>query len=443
MTAGGGAAVVTPLRADPDFRRYWWARVVSVTGTVVTTVALPVLVYRLTGSPALTALTTTLEALPYLLVGLVAGAVADRVDRRRLMVAADLLNVVVVGSVPLAWFLGHLTVPHVLVAAFLVQTVFTFYDGANFGALPVLVGTARVADANAAVWSVGGVIDLVGPAAAGAALAVLAPAELLVVDAASYAVSAVLVARIGRPLSRPRERRAGREGLAAVGGEVREGLAFLWRHAGVRTMTAMGTLQSAAGGGFMALFVPWSDRVLGIGTSGWRFGVLYSVWGIGGVAAASASARLQRRLGAPWVCLLAMPLSAAAGIAATLTGSWVVAAVLLVAWGVAYQLVLVASITYRQTVTPEHLLGRVNTTARMLSWGVGWSLGAVVAGLLSDGLGVQRTMLALACASVVAALLGWLSPLRAADPARSGEPALDHLVGASDSTPSGAESMGP
>ncbi|GAA1874382.1 MFS transporter [Lapillicoccus jejuensis] len=441
------ASVVStlPLRADRDFRRYWWARVVSVTGTVVTTVALPVLVYRLTGSPGLTALTTTLEALPYLLVGLVAGAVADRVDRRRLMVAADLVNVVVVGSVPLAWFLGHLTVPHVLVTAFLVQTVFTFYDGANFGALPVLVGTARVADANAAVWSVGGVVDLVGPAAAGAVLAVLHPAELLVVDAASYAVSAVLVARIGRPLSRTRERRGGR---AAVVGEVREGLGFLWRHTGVRTLTFMGTLQSAAGGGFMALFVPWSDRVLGIGTSGWRFGLVYSVWGIGGVAAATASARLQRRLGATRVCLLAMPLSAAAGIAATLTRSWVVAALVLVAWGVAYQLVLVASITYRQTVTPEHLLSRVNTTARMLAWGVGWSLGAVAAGALAGGLGVQRTMLVLACASVLAALLGWLSPLRSGDPHDRAERAGradgspdDHLVGAPDGSPRGAESM--
>lgn len=140
------APLVGRLRDDADFRRYWLARLVSVTGTVISSVAMPVLVYRLTGSPALTALTTTLEALPYVVVGLAAGAIADRLDRRRLMVAADVANVLVVGSVPVLWWLGHLTVAHVLVAAFLTQAVFTFFDGATFGALPVLVGRSRGVD---------------------------------------------------------------------------------------------------------------------------------------------------------------------------------------------------------------------------------------------------------------------------------------------------------
>jgi len=189
------------LRDDADFRRYWAARIASLSGSIVTAVAMPVLIYRLTASPGLTALTTTLEALPYLVVGLLAGALADRLDRKRVMVVADLLNVLVVGSVPLAWWLGVLTVPHVLVAAFCAQLLFTFFDGANFGALPVLVGRARVGEANAAIWGFGGVLDLLMPAAAGALLAVLHPADLLAVDALSYAVSAMLVRSIGRALS--------------------------------------------------------------------------------------------------------------------------------------------------------------------------------------------------------------------------------------------------
>ena len=160
MTAPA-ADVPGRLRDDPDFRRYWVARVASLAGSIVTAVAMPVLVYRMTGSPGLTALTTTLEALPYLLVGLVAGALGDRLDRQRLMVTADVLNVVVVGSVPLAWWLGGLTVPHVLAAAFSAQLLFTFFDGANFGALPVLVGRSRVGEANAAIWGFGGVLMVV------------------------------------------------------------------------------------------------------------------------------------------------------------------------------------------------------------------------------------------------------------------------------------------
>src|SRR4051794_26220495 len=127
------------LRDDPDFRRYWIARVLSVTGSLVTAVALPVLVYRLTGSPVLTALVSALEAAPYLVFGLFAGALSDRWNRRSVMVSADLINALVIGSVPLAHWFGVLSVAHVLVAAFVVQSVFTFFDGANFGALPVLV----------------------------------------------------------------------------------------------------------------------------------------------------------------------------------------------------------------------------------------------------------------------------------------------------------------
>jgi MFS family permease len=163
------------LAEDADFRRYWLARVLSVTGSLVTLVAMPVLVYRLSGSPFLTALVTTLEAAPYLLFGLFAGALSDRWNRRTVMVAADVVNTVVIASVPIAHWLGVLTVAQVLVAAFAAQLVFTFFDGANFGALPVLVGRARVAQANAAVWTASSLIELFVPAATG----VLLPSSIL------------------------------------------------------------------------------------------------------------------------------------------------------------------------------------------------------------------------------------------------------------------------
>lgn len=408
MTDG---ALPPRLRDDRDFRLYWASRSVSLGGSIITLVAMPVLVYRLTGSTALTALTATLDALPYLLVGLVAGALSDRWDRKRVMVSADLANVVVLGSVPLAHWLGVLSVVHVLVAGFVAQTLFTFFDGANFGALPVLVGRDQVGAANAAVWGVGGVLDLTVPALAGVSLAVLHPANLLAVDALTFLVSALLVRSIGRALSSDRSHLPPLR-PAVLLADVREGVRFLWRHDGVRANTIIGTLQSVAGAGCIALFVPWSDQVLQIGTSGWRFGLLYAVWGVGGVVASAASPRLLRVATPARLTLLAIPVSGLAGLAVALTTSWVVATLLMVVWGVAYQLVIITSITFRQQVTPEHLLGRVNTAGRMLSWGLGWTLGSVAAGALAERVGVRPALIAMVSVGIAAAAYAWASPLR-------------------------------
>ncbi|TWD83633.1 putative MFS family arabinose efflux permease [Kribbella amoyensis] len=405
------AGVPERLRDDADFRRYWLARAFSITGSMVTAIALPVLVYRLSGSPFLTALVSALEAAPYLLAGLFAGALSDRWNRRRVMISADLVNAVVIGSIPLAHWLGVLTVAHVLVVGCLVQSIYTFFDGANFGALPVLVGRERVAQANAAVWTASSLIELMVPPLAGLVLAVLSPATLLALDALSFVASAAAVRGIIRSMSQVRE---GRPPLRprVLFADIGEGIRFLVRHPGVRTMTIVGALQSFAGGGFVALMVVWCDRVLHIGTSGLRFGLVFGAWGIGGMAAAVGLPRLLRRVRPAAITLFALPVSAVLGIVTALVPTWPLAAIALLTWGSAYMLVIVNSITYRQQVTPEHLLGRVNTAGRMLSWGVGWTLGAIVGGVLGGHLGVRAAMVVLGVAGFGAVLVAWTSPLR-------------------------------
>jgi MFS family permease len=111
------SASVTPLRADPVWRQFFAAHAVSVVGTAVTTVVLPIALFQRTGSPGWTALLTALQTIPYLLFGLVAGAVADRSDRRRIMLRADLAAAAIVGSVPAADALGVLTTAHLVVAS--------------------------------------------------------------------------------------------------------------------------------------------------------------------------------------------------------------------------------------------------------------------------------------------------------------------------------------
>lgn len=400
----------TTLREDPDFRRYWLARQVSVAGTLVTAVALPVLVYRLSGSPSLTALVTLVEGLPYLLFGLVSGALSDRLDRRRVMVVADLLSAVAIGSVPLAHALGMLTVGHALVAGFLAQACFVFFDGAAFGALPAIVGRDRLAPANAAIWGFGSLLDLGVPMAAGLLLALLDPALLLGVDALSFIASAACVAGITVRLSGVRDLPP--LSARALVDEVGVGLRFLVGHPGVRSQTVIGFLMSLSGAGFMALSVPFADRILDVGTSGWRFGLLFATWGVGGVLAALLTPRLHRRMPTTRATLLALPVSAAAGLVVVTTSSWLVAVVAMAVWGVAYQSVVLTSITYRQMATPEPLLGRVNTAGRMLSFGIGWTGGALGASAVAGLLGTRTALVSVVSVGVLAVVFGWLSPLR-------------------------------
>jgi len=408
---GMSTAAGERLRDDADFRRYWLARALSITGSMVTAIALPVLVYRLSGSTVLTATVTALEAAPYLLTGLFAGALADRWNRRRVMVTSDLVNAVLVGSIPVAHLLGVLHVAQVLIVAFTVQGVYTFFDGANFGALPVLVGRARVAQANSVVWTASSLIELFVPPVTGLVLAVLHPASLLAVDALSFAASALAVRGIVRAMSEVRE------GLPplrprVVFADIAEGVRYLAGHAGVRTMTIIGSLQSFAGGGFMALMVVWCDRVLQVGTSGLRFGIVWGTWGIGGLIAALGLPRLLKRMSPAAITLYALPASAVLGVLSPLSPGWVVAAIALLVWGSAYVLVIVNAVSYRQQVTPEQLLGRVNTAGRMLSWGVGWTFGSVVGGVLGNAFGIRPGMVLMGLVGFVAVLVAWTSPLR-------------------------------
>ena len=408
------ASHVVPLRHHRDFRRYWLARQISVAGTLVTAVALPVLVYRLSGSPSLTALVTVVEGVPYLLLGLFSGALSDRLDRQRVMVVADVVAGLTIASVPVAYALGSLTAAHALVAGFLTQAAFVFFDGAAFGAVPAIVGRDRIGSANSAIWGFGSLLDLGVPMLAGVLLAVAHPAVLLGVDALSFLVSAACVASIRTRLS---VERSGvpplRPGVLLA--EVGVGLRFLWGHAGVRSQTVVGFLLSLSGAGFMALSVPYADRLLGVGTSGWRFGLVFAAWGVGGILVAVLTPRMLRVVSPIRLSLLWLPVAALVGIVVALTSTWQAAVGLMVVWGVSYQGVLLTSMTYRQQVTPEPLLGRVNTAGRMLSFGIGWTCGAVGASALAGLVGLRPALVGVVSVGILAAVFGWLSPLRTMD----------------------------
>jgi MFS family permease len=394
---------------DRDFSRYLSARVLSVTGAVVSAVALPVLVYQLTGSAGWTSAVTAAEALPYLVFGLLAGALADRLDRRKMMVALDFAVAAVLLSVPLAWLAGGLTAPHVVVVAFATQTAFVFFDAANFGALPALVGKERLTVAYATLYGRTTVVELVVPGVTGLLVAVVAPAALLAVNALTAVGSALLLRGITSSMANPRPVR----GAGEIAADVREGLRFLWHEPIIRTLTLVGATHSVAIGAWMALLVPFADRVLGVAPrDDLRLAALFTSWGVGAIIASRLLPGLTARWGGARLALTALPLSLLGSLFVLVSGHWLVACAAVVYWGAASATVVINGITYRQQVCPAELQSRVNTTGRMIAWGLGQPLGAALAGGLSVAAGDPRAGLAAGVAVLLAGVvLAWVTPV--------------------------------
>ena len=393
------------LWADADWRRYWTSRIVSYAGGTITYVAAPILVYALSGSPLLTGVTAATEGLPYLLFGLVAGALADRVDRRRVMVGADVVNAAVLATVPLAAALGRLTAVHVILAGLVTMTVFVFWDAANFGAVPTLVGKERIREANNAVWGATQVFDVVLPGVVGVLVAWIAPSTLYWVNAFTFLASAFLVRSITRSLTGEREGEHPR-----LRDDVLTGLRWLWAHTTLRTMTFIGTTVSFSMGAVMGQLVPFADKVLGIRQGDLRLGEVFAVFSLGGLVGTLAGRWLKPFTPAR-VSLVSTTAMAALIVAIPWPHDYRFTFVLVFLFGVANLISVVNNITFRQEETPEDMQSRVNTTGRMLSWGLGAPAGALLGGVVAGAFGPAWGMASGSVVVVVGVTLGWFSQL--------------------------------
>lgn len=393
-----------PLRRVPDFRWFWLSRVVSGLGSAVTTVALPVLAFQETGSPLVVSLVAAAATLPYVVFGLIAGTVADRTDRRRLMILTDWLNAGCIASVPVASALGILTGGQVLFVALVSAALGLFFDAGVYGFVPDIVGKDKLTEANSAVYGAQTVVRIAGNAVAGGLIVLFRPAGTLALDALSFAASALLLKAVTHTTARSDKPVAARPGFRE---SVREGLLFLRHHPTLRLMTVVGTLQSFSGGAVIGQLVVFADRVLGIHGSDGRIGLLYMAWSAGGIGGSFLLPRLRRRFEAFPLLLGVLPLGSLLGLVVVLSSDWRVTLVALTLWGSAYLVVLVNTMTYSQEVTPAELQGRVNTTRRMLSSGLGVPLGALVAGTLTVRAGIRAGMSTAVVSIALAALLVW------------------------------------
>ncbi|MFE7516187.1 MFS transporter [Streptomyces sp. NPDC057540] len=393
-------------RAAPAWRggfgRLWTAAVVSRFGDSLRTAALPLLAASLTDDPFLIASVTACGFLPWLLFGLLGGAVADRVDQRRAMWAVDVVRGGLVAAFAAAVALGHATIALLLVLAFALTTLQTLFDNAATALLPALVPADTLAAANARLMTgqqlAGGL--LAGPAVP--LLLLAGPAVPYAADAATYVLAALLIAslRTGAPGRPPRQ--AG----STLRREMAEGLAVLRADRHLRRLCTATTLCNVGMGALIATLVVHVTEGLRAGNAG--YAATITGYALGAVAGGFLARRIAERTGRIRAVFLAgtvqtgcLVLMGAVPVLAVSVGAMAVFGFMGTVWNV-------QQTTLMQERAPDGMLGRIAAAFRTLAV-AGAPLGALLGGAAAAGLGPHTP--ALLAAALFALAVASLAPL--------------------------------
>ncbi|MFJ8435937.1 MFS transporter [Kitasatospora sp. NPDC094019] len=379
---------------------------VSAFGDGMRFVALPLLAAGITGDPRDVTLVATAEHLPWLLLSLPAGALADRMDRRRLLFLVDMLRAVLVGGLVLAMAVGAVSVPLLAVVGFLLGCGQTFYNAGWVGAVPSVVAPGHRARANGRLQAGALVAEPLLGAPLGTVLFAAAVSAPFVLDAISFAAAALLVLGIRDGLGGvPRaERVTERRGSAVrhLCAEAGEGVRRLWRHRVLRALCLAACATNLVAGGVISVLVLYTRNVLHLGAEG--YGALVAVFAVGGVLGSLAASRSAARLGSGWV-LIAGPIGAAAALAgAGRFKSLLLVGICTFLWGALSMAYGIVAVSVRQGLVPEGLMGRVGMAHQMLA-NSGTAVGAALAGVLAHGFGLRSPFLAGAALLAVTGLL--------------------------------------
>ncbi|MQY02121.1 MFS transporter [Actinomadura macrotermitis] len=395
---------------NADFRFLWAGQTVSLIGSQVSLIALPLLaVMTLGAGPFQVGVLAALGRLPWLLFGLPAGAWADRSRRRPLLIGADLVRAAALAWIPAASVLGVLTLGQVYAVALVAGTMTVLFEVAAPSLLPSLVAPERLVDGNSRLEMSRAGAEAVGPGLGGVVVQAVTAPLAIIVDVVSFLASAVLLARIGTRETRGDDR-AGRGSFRT---EIREGLRFVLRHPLLRWNVFVAALANLFGSALLAILVLYV--LTGLGLRPALIGLVLGLGSLGGVLGAAVATRLFRRIGlGPTLAVGLSATAAGALLLAAVTGPyplrvlWAVAAVMLTVFGV--PVFDVAVVTLRQLTTPDRLLGRVNATMRFLVFGT-MPAGALAGGALAEEAGLRTTVLAAGIGLATPVLLVLVSPL--------------------------------
>jgi MFS family permease len=423
------------LWRDRRFAVFLTAQTLSVAGDSFALIAVPLLVLRATGSVAQMGLLTGAAGIAAVVAGIFAGILADRLDRWLLMAACDLARMVLYGLIPLAWALDpQVWLLYVILP--LCAAIGMIFQVGYVTVVPALSGPSRITEANGLLYAAQSAAAVAGPLLAGLISAVLGPANAIAVDAASFAVSAVGVLIVRQGLASRRLAIAGSVAPAgpvpagcsatpsgtatpdASGGATRDapvsgspdaagawrellaGARFLWENPALRALTILLTFYIFATQGLPDVLIYYLKHDLHQGDG--VVGLVLAVAAVGTVAGALTVAPLRRKLsfGTTWTGVVIVSALAIAGLGAT--GSVPPTAVLAAVYLACASVAGIASMSLRQQVTPDHLLGRVTAAF----WTIHFSLGPLGAALLTWTAGHYGVMPACLASAVTCFFIG-------------------------------------
>jgi predicted MFS family arabinose efflux permease len=404
--------VIRPRSAlwrDRGFITLWAAQSISQLGSQVSLLALPLTALFVLSSSALgVSLLRSFGFLPFVVFSLPAGVWIDRLRRRPLMILADAGRALALASIPVAYWLGDLTLAQLYAVAAIHGVLSVLFDVSYLSFLPGLVKREDLGEANAKLLGSQSVAQVVGPSIAGALVGVVGAAVAVLADAVSFALSGAFVSAIRGRETKPEPTTTRKRD------ELVEGLRYVFTQPYLRTLTVWTSLWNLFSSAFFALLVVYYVRVLHWGPT--KIGVVVALGTSGLVVGALVNGRLVSRFGIG-------PMIAFSGIASSALLAVIPLAPLshpapfIVIGGFLGTIIgffaNVNQLTFRQTITPARLLGRMNSVVRFMYWGT-IPVGSALGGLVTEPLGLRTTLLVAAVGSTVSCIPIAASPIRGA-----------------------------
>lgn len=377
------------LFAHRDFRLLLLGQTTSQFGAQVSGVAIPLLaVLTLDASPFELGLVTASSTLAFAVIGLPAGVWLDRWRRRPILVASDLARTVLLATIPLAAAFGVLTITQLVVVSLLIGVARVFFDVGYQSYIPSVVGRDRVLAGNSSMETIRASGQVVGPGIGGWLVAFIGAANVVVIQAVTFAVSAVSLMAIRTP-EPVIPRRANQPRLRA---QIMEGLAFVGRN---RILRATAIASAASNFSFAiasAVSFIFMSRTLELSPT--AIGVTIAVGSVTVMIAAALTPRFSRLVGSARIIWLSLAVTGPAALLGPLAqpGWWVALLILSIAAGEFGAIIYaITNVSLRQRLCPENMLGRVTATMRFLIMGA-FPLGAFIGGILGELVGLRGTL---------------------------------------------------